>query len=439
MPLRGVRSRSGFFVQTPVAFDRLERVPSSPWLTRFAWLTVLATWGLVGIGGLVTSKGVGMAVPDWPTSYGYNMFALPLSTWLTGGVFHEHTHRLWASEVGFLTLVLTCWLFGGKSRPLVRWLGVLLIVAGLAELSRPNGIQSSIHIGIHGVALLAASFFWPQGEVATKPLRWLGLVALLAVLLQGLLGGLRVVLDARILADVRLGTAFGILHGCLGQVFLVILVLIAVFTTRWWGDLTARAREFGAANGALRAARAWIHVATAVIFCQLLFGAAMRHQHAGLAVPDFPLAHGRLYPATDAAALQGYNAARNDHREFNRITAFQIHLHMMHRFTGLALAVLVPVAAWKFRLAARRAQVPGSGLAAAWAGLIVVQATLGVLTVLWNKPADVATAHVMVGALVLGIGVVLHRLAKEFSIATEKAVMQSPAHLLAPPTPQTQP
>ena len=74
-------------------------------LHRFAVFTVLATLGLVGMGGLVTSHGVGMAVPDWPTSYGYNMFALPISTWLTGGIFHEHTHRLWASEVGILTIV----------------------------------------------------------------------------------------------------------------------------------------------------------------------------------------------------------------------------------------------------------------------------------------------------------------------------------------------
>src|SRR5688572_31362864 len=109
----------------------MTQIPHNSWLYRFAVLTALATLGLVGMGGLVTSHGVGMAVPDWPTSYDYNMFALPVSMWLTGGVFHEHTHRLWASEVGLLTIVLCCWLFGKKSRPVVRWLGVLLIVAGL--------------------------------------------------------------------------------------------------------------------------------------------------------------------------------------------------------------------------------------------------------------------------------------------------------------------
>src|SRR5690606_22686148 len=113
----------------------VERVSHSPWLARFAWLTALATWGLVGIGGLVTSKGVGMAVPDWPTSYGYNMFALPVSMWLTGGVFDEHTHRLWATWVGVLVVALTRWLGGGESRKPLIGIGLVEIVAGLGLLA----------------------------------------------------------------------------------------------------------------------------------------------------------------------------------------------------------------------------------------------------------------------------------------------------------------
>lgn len=65
----------------------------------FARFTALATLGLIGLGGLVTSHGAGMAVPDWPTTYGYNMFLFPVSQWV-GGIFYEHTHRLWASVVG---------------------------------------------------------------------------------------------------------------------------------------------------------------------------------------------------------------------------------------------------------------------------------------------------------------------------------------------------
>ena len=63
------------------------------WLHRFAVLTAAATLFLIWMGGLVTSHGVGMAVPDWPTTYGYNMFFFPFSQWV-GGVFYEHSHRL---------------------------------------------------------------------------------------------------------------------------------------------------------------------------------------------------------------------------------------------------------------------------------------------------------------------------------------------------------
>ena len=82
----------------------------NPWLHRFAVLTALATLALLGVGGLVTSHGVGMAVPDWPTTYGYNMFFFPISKW-TGGIFYEHSHRLVASGVGLLTTLLAVWLW----------------------------------------------------------------------------------------------------------------------------------------------------------------------------------------------------------------------------------------------------------------------------------------------------------------------------------------
>src|SRR3974390_1100122 len=83
----------------------------SPWLNRFAVFPALAVLALIGVGGLVTSHGVGMAVPDWPNTYGYNMFFFPISQWL-GGIFYEHTHRLAASGVGLLTVVLALWLAG---------------------------------------------------------------------------------------------------------------------------------------------------------------------------------------------------------------------------------------------------------------------------------------------------------------------------------------
>src|ERR1700739_798584 len=107
----------------------MSRSVNNPWLNRFAWLTALATLALIGLGGVVTSKGVGMSVPDWPTTYGYNMFFFPVSKWV-GGIFYENTHRLIASVVGLLTGSLTLWLYGRKSRPVSRWTGTFLIAGG---------------------------------------------------------------------------------------------------------------------------------------------------------------------------------------------------------------------------------------------------------------------------------------------------------------------
>src|SRR5271166_1715466 len=95
----------------------------NPWLHRFAVATAISTFALIGVGGLVTSHEAGMSVPDWPTSYGYNMFLFAPSHW-QGGILFEHSHRLAASAVGFLTTILAFWVFGRKSRPVLRWGGL---------------------------------------------------------------------------------------------------------------------------------------------------------------------------------------------------------------------------------------------------------------------------------------------------------------------------
>ncbi len=366
----------------------------SPYLHRFAVFTVLATLGLVGIGGLVTSHGVGMSVPDWPTSYGYNMFALPISTWLTGGIFHEHTHRLWASEVGILTIVLNCWLFGEKSRRILIALGIVLLLAGIAGINRPNGLQSSLHIGSHGVIVLIATLFWPRCEPASRQLRVVGGWATVVVLLQGLLGGLRVVLDSQLVADVRLGTVFGIVHGCLAQGFLVLLAAIALMTSRWWLE-----RDGVRVLVLPSRLRLWFLFATLLIFVQLLIAATMRHQHAGLAIADFPLAHGKIWPDMSAEAVAGYNLRRVEVTTSDPITAFQIGLQMTHRIVACLILVAVAVCAWYARMVQSIKL-----LAFVWLGLILVQVALGAWTIWSNKAADVATAHVVVGALSLVTG-----------------------------------
>jgi len=419
----------------------MTRLKSHIWLHRFAVLTALATLGLVVMGGLVTSHGVGMAVPDWPTSYGYNMFALPVSTWLTGGVFHEHTHRLWASAVGVLVVVLTRWLGGRKACVPLLLTGLAEIVSGLLLLKLGPDWKGIGHFlaGIGGVVLLggmvwapsgmfdrfaktlggrptwlnvtlvklaqfakamSARLAWINNAPAAEPLPALGWLAFVLVQLQGLLGGLRVVLDAQIVADVRLGTAFGIVHGCLGQAFLVLLCVIALFTSQWWRERKTVPQASPLMEPVL--GRLFL-VATVLIFLQLMIGATMRHQHAGLAIPDFPLAYGKIWPDTSVDAVARYNQQRVEITAANAITAAQIWLQMIHRLTAVGILAAVAMVAWATRRLNSALHLRRLGMT--WLGLILVQGGLGAWTIWSNKAADVATAHVLVGALSLVTGV----------------------------------
>src|SRR5436189_4824289 len=98
------------------------------WLNRYAKLVAVSTLLLIGAGGMVTSTGSGLSVPDWPNTYGWFMFTFPMSKWV-GGIRYEHAHRLIASTVGFLTIILAIWTWRVASRPWVRRLGVAALGA----------------------------------------------------------------------------------------------------------------------------------------------------------------------------------------------------------------------------------------------------------------------------------------------------------------------
>jgi cytochrome c oxidase assembly protein subunit 15 len=137
-----------------------------------------------------------------------------------------------------------------------------------------------------------------------------------------------------------------------------------------------------------------------------MLGATMRHQHAGLAIPDFPTAYGRLWPATDADSIVRYNQNRVETTAVNPITAFQIMLQMAHRIVALAIFCLV---VFVTGLTRRRLgwQNPLCKMALTWFGLVMVQMFLGAATIWTGKSADVATAHVACGALALMTGTLL--------------------------------
>ncbi len=181
------------------------------WLHRLALTTAGTTLFLLFVGALVTSKGVGLAVPDWPTTFGHNMFLFPWEG-MVGGVFYEHGHRLVASGVGFLTLVLAVCLWLREPRVWVRRLGA---------------------------------------------------VALLLVTVQGIVGGLRVVL---------LEQDFAIIHASLAHAFFGLIVAMALFTSRSWREV----RRTPPAGGWTMFQ--WFCLATTLlIYVQSLLGAVIRH------------------------------------------------------------------------------------------------------------------------------------------------------------------
>jgi len=105
---------------------------SSPWLNRFAWLLAGLTFVLIVAGASVTSNRAGLAVPDWPTSYGYPLLQFPMAK-MVGGIFYEHGHRLIASLVGLLTLVMAVWLLRVEPRRGVRYLGLAALAAVILQ------------------------------------------------------------------------------------------------------------------------------------------------------------------------------------------------------------------------------------------------------------------------------------------------------------------
>ena len=203
-------------------------------LHLYAVLVAFATANLIFAGGLVTSTSSGLSVPDWPTTYGWFMFTFPLDK-MVGGIRFEHTHRLIASTVGFLILVLAVWLRLAEPR---RWV------------------------------------------------RQLGYVALAAVITQGILGGITVLW--------YLPDPISIAHASLAQLVFCLTITIALTTSRGWKDAYSRR----GATPDDRILQTIATATTALVYLQILVGATMRHTDAGLAIPDFPYAFGHLLPPT---------------------------------------------------------------------------------------------------------------------------------------------
>jgi len=299
---------------------RITRTSNNKWLHRFAVLVAGATCVLIFIGGLVTSTGSGLAVPDWPTTYGHFMFSFPFSQ-MVGGILYEHGHRMVASVVGMLMVILAVWLWLKEPR---RWV------------------------------------------------RRLGWLALFAVVLQGVLGGLTVLF--------LLPTPVSVSHGTLAQTFFCLTIGLAVLTSPGWKE--PRTKREDTHRPSLRALTL---ATTGLVFIQLIVGAIMRHSKAGLAIPDFPLAFGKIIPPFDS---------------------FGIVIHFVHRAGALIVTIFIVWTVVRiFRYYHKEALLLRPALLLSVA--ILAQLTLGAFTVWTEKNVWITTAHVACGALILGASLVL--------------------------------
>ncbi len=312
------------------------------WLHFYLRLLAATSLLLIAAGGLVTSTDSGLAVPDWPNTYGYFMFAFPLSK-MVGGILYEHGHRLIASVVGLLTIGLAVWTSRTETR---AWV---------------------------------------------KRLAW---GALGAVIAQGLLGGITVIY--------LLPRPVSISHAGLAQLYFALIVSLAIFTSPGWQ------RNYGR-NAPLddpQLGRLAVAV-PALVYGQILLGATMRHNDAGLAIPDFPLAFGRLLPP-----------------DWN----FGIGLHFAHRLGALAVAAVTTLLiARVFRHHRKRQELvrPACLLAV----VLTTQIGLGAWTIWSGLEPRVNTLHVATGALVFVVSVAL-------MLRTHRAWFGDGVHLRAnPPAP----
>lgn len=198
----------------------------SPWPHRLAVLLVFVTFPLIWVGGLVTTYDAGMAVPDWPNTYGYNLFLYPWQTWIFGpwDLLIEHGHRLLGAFAGMITLVFMAAVLRLDDR---RWMN------------------------------------------------WAAVAAVLLVICQGVLGGARVLLDERTLA---------MIHGCVGPLFFAYAACLAVVTSHWWRAAESRDWPADAKLPSLAV------LVASLAYWQLILGAHIRHIPVMATPADFRLA-----------------------------------------------------------------------------------------------------------------------------------------------------
>lgn len=327
---------------------------ANPGLAIFAKLVVALTFVLIFIGGHTTTAGAGMAFPDWPLSNG----SLNPTGWLTNFfMLLEHSHRLTAGLVATMVAVMFAWVW----------------------IRRDN---------------------LPDGALP------LAGMALLGVLAQAVLGGLRVILDPQGVAATTTSataTTFRVLHGCVAQVELCLLVALAALLSPVWNEIRSSQKLSGIAKLG--------RVAIALVFLQLIVGATMRHLGAGLAIPTFPQA------TPDGGWLpRVHNAFVDLNFTHTRVGSVVITLLLLH------------LGASAFRNADGDIRIARPALLLG--ALILAQFTLGMFVIWHVRPPLLTTLHVVNGAAVLATCVLLTVRASRAN-CPHAPVASTPAEVLA--------
>lgn len=295
-----------------------------PYLAWFCCLSLVWTTFMLYAGGFTTSIQAGMAFLDWPLSNG----SLNPAGWLTDrDMMAEHSHRLIGTKLGILMIILFAWTLVVEER---------------------------------------------------KYFRYLATAALILVILQGGLGGARVLFDRlNIASDSNaIALTFAVAHACMAQLFLCLLVTITLCASRPWIENRPSLRP-----PADSSVRTWGAIACGAIFLQLLVGAIMRHNHAGLAIPTFP------WSTVDGGVLP-------------LMWSFPVSIHFAHRVGAVLVTVLLLLFIYKLWRSAASGRILTAG------GMIIVillgtQIFLGALTVLTHKNEYAATLHMLCGAFLL--------------------------------------
>jgi cytochrome c oxidase assembly protein subunit 15 len=285
-------------------------------LYRYAQIVSVAVVVLLLAGAMVKSTNTGLSVPDWPLSFGKVMPKMSPSV----PYFYEHGHRMIATLVGALTVVLAAWLHVREPRAWMRRLG------------------------------------------------W---VALLMVILQGVLGGMTVLLKLPVWTSAA--------HACLAQGFFLVVIMIALALSPGWNTKSRSPEAFDSRTPVLAT------IATATIFVQLVLGAVLRHMEAWQVIQDWPLSNGHLIPP---------------------VFTPEIAVHFAHR-TWAYVVVIFAIAGGvsALRTAGKRSDIASPAILMLI--LVVVQTMLGALTIWTHRQPHVASTHLVVGALLLAVSFIL--------------------------------